>query len=159
MSQQFRGAGCTLVLVYIQGQRYWVAHAGDSRAYKYVNGHLPQLTEDHSWTAQQIRKGLMTPEEAKTHEQAHMIYRSLGERDRLEVEIQGDADGLPLEQGTTFLLCTDGLTDVVDAAHLELILAHQGAPRALARECLVQANASGGPDNITALIAVQEEPL
>jgi len=159
LSREHQGAGCTLVLVYVRGQRYWVAHVGDSRAYKHVNGLLTQLTEDHSWTAQQIRKGLMTPEEAKTHDQAHMIYRSLGERERLEVEIQGDANGMPLEPGTTFLLCTDGLTDVVDPAHLELLLSRPGAPRAVARACIVQANASGGPDNITALIAVQEDIL
>lgn len=161
LSRQHRGAGCTIVTVYIRGQEYWVAHAGDSRAYVCVDGILRSLTADHSWTAQQVRKGLLTLEEAKNHENAHMIYRSLGERDRLEVEVQPTTDaGTPLEPGSVFLLCTDGVTDVLEDDQLQSILSSNiRSPRDKARHCVQAANSAGGPDNITALVAVQEATL
>lgn len=158
LSAEHRGASCTIAVVYIRAQEYWVAHAGDSRAYVSVNGVLQALTADHSWTAQQVRKGLLTAEEAGRHDNAHMIYRSLGERDRLEIEIQPvQGPGFPLEAGSVFLLCTDGVTDVLTEEHLQGILASSGrSPRDKARHCVQAANTAGGPDNITALVAIQE---
>lgn len=158
LSAAHKGAGCTIVAIYIRGQEYWVAHAGDSRAYVCVNGVMRGLTADHSWTAQQVRKGLLTAEEAGKHENAHMIYRSLGERDRLEVEVQpADGPGFPLEAESIFLLCSDGVTDVLDDNQLRDILSsNRRSPRDKARICVQTANAAGGPDNITALVAVQE---
>lgn len=158
LSADHKGAGCTIVTVYIRGQEYWVAHAGDSRAYVCVNGLLRGLTADHSWTAQQVRKGLLTAEEAAKHENAHVIYRSLGERERLEVEVQpAEGPGFPLEAGTVFLLCTDGVTDVLSDDRLrDLLSSNRRSPRDKARLCVQAANAAGGPDNITALVAIQE---
>lgn len=159
LGAEHSGAGCTAVAVCIRGNRYWVAHAGDSRAYALVGRELQALTADHSWTAQQVRQGLLTEEEAQRHEQAHVIYRSLGERERLEVEVQPlDPDGWPLRPHTTFLLCSDGVTDVLNDDRLADLLRVERPARELARECVVQANLAGGPDNITALIARWEDP-
>ena len=120
-----RGMGTTLVAVAVDpaGQA-WVAHVGDSRAYRLHAAQLVPLTEDHSVVAEMLRRGLLTPEEAKVHPRRNEILRSVGVAPSVEV----DVCALELNAGDRLLLCSDGLSGVVSDAELEHLLADH-APR------------------------------
>ncbi|MCA9679552.1 MAG: serine/threonine-protein phosphatase [Kofleriaceae bacterium] len=142
-----RGMGTTLTGMLYDDGRMYVVHAGDSRLYLFRDGLLRQVTEDHSWIAEQMRAGNLTEEEAKESKYRHVITRSVG----FEREVEVDGVGLACEPGDCFLLCSDGLSNMVDNADLERVLSttwYRRAPQYL----VDLANARGGDDNVTVIV-------
>jgi serine/threonine protein phosphatase PrpC len=141
------GMGCTLVAVRVEDNLFSIAHVGDSRIYLIRAGAIQQLTTDHSLVMEQVRRGMITLEEAEHFEMQNVIVRALGSEDSVEPDL---AD-LGLEEGDTLLLCSDGLSRYVkDAAMMELIV---GKSLEEACDALIEAAKSGGSDdNITCLL-------
>jgi serine/threonine protein phosphatase PrpC len=144
---ELAGMGTTLVTLLFRKEVACIAHVGDSRAYLLRSGEFKQLTEDHSFVADQVRSGVMTPEQAKSSPYRHMITRALGTAD----EIQPDVAQQRVQKNDKFLLCTDGLTEMVADEDIGRILA-AAAPREAVQQLLAAANNAGGVDNITAVV-------
>lgn len=142
------GMGCTLVAVRVEGNLFSIAHVGDSRIYLVRSGAIQQLTADHSLVMEQVRRGLITLEEAEHFEMQNVIVRALGPEDSVEPDL---AD-LTLEQNDTLLLCTDGLSRYVkDNGMLDVVARTENLEDACAG--LIDAAKSGGSDdNITCLL-------
>jgi serine/threonine protein phosphatase PrpC len=142
------GMGCTLVSACVDDTLFSIAHVGDSRIYLVRNGAIQQLTTDHSLVMEQVRRGLITLEEAEHFEMQNVIVRALGSEDSVEPDL---AD-LSLEQNDTLLLCSDGLSRYVkDPAMLDLITRAEDLDQAC--DSLIAAAKSGGSDdNITCLL-------
>ncbi|HLY30558.1 MAG TPA: protein phosphatase 2C domain-containing protein [Ktedonobacterales bacterium] len=138
--------GATCVAAVLRDQTLSVANVGDSRAYVLHDGRLRQITRDHSVTAHLIECGEITPAEARTHAQRHLIYRALGQP---EVEI--DCFTESVQQGDTLILCTDGLSGVVEDEDVRAIV-ERYSPEESVRRLIVCANEKGGPDNITVVV-------
>jgi serine/threonine protein phosphatase PrpC len=148
------GMGTTLVAAVILGRKVYVANVGDSRAYLINNGGMVQITEDHSWVEEQVRAGLLTPEQARRHPQRNLVTRALGSRPSVEVDLfVGEID-----DGDTLLLCTDGLTGRVEDPEIASVVQSQHPQEAV--QTLVQlANDRGGNDNISVLIVSTQADL
>jgi protein phosphatase len=138
------GMGTTAVAVAFDDAGACVANVGDSRAYRLRRGRIEQLTRDHSVVAELVRRGAISEEEALIHPRRHEVLRSLGFEPGLDV----DVDPLDAAPGDVFLLCSDGLTGVVDDAEIAA-LCGQRPLREAARALVDAANARGGPDNVT----------
>ena len=152
----FARMGTTIVAVVVHGNRLTVAHVGDSRVYLDRGGTMRPLTRDHSWVAEQVQNGLLTPEQAGQHEQRHVLTRSLGRQGQVAVDVTAQV----LQPGDRLLLCSDGLWEFVDHGVIQQVLATQSAQVA-AQQLVDLANQAGGPDNITAVVvkpAVSESP-
>jgi protein phosphatase len=146
---ELRGMGTTLVAVLVAPNgRAWVGHVGDSRAYRLRDAALEPLTDDHSVVAEMIRRGLLTPDEAAIHPRRNEILRSVG----VEAEVEPEVRELALLPGDRLLLCSDGLCGVVPDDELEQLLRADTPDESVAL-AIAAANESGGPDNITAVIA------
>jgi protein phosphatase len=141
------GMGTTLTALFLARKRAFLAHIGDSRAYRLRGGTLAQLTSDHSVVAEQVRSGILTPAQARTSPYRHVITRALG----IDREAVPDLMEQPLKPGDMFLLCSDGLTEMVDDEGIGRILA-ESAPRDAAQKLIDAANERGGVDNITAVV-------
>jgi len=141
------GMGTTLTALLLVRKRAFIAHIGDSRAYRLRNGTLTQLTNDHSVVADQVRSGLITAAQARTSPHRHVITRALG----IDEEATPDLLEQPLKPGDTFLVCSDGLTEMVDDREIAGILAGS-APADAAQQLIDAANEQGGVDNITAVV-------
>jgi protein phosphatase len=145
--------GTTLVLALCRGSAIHLAHLGDSRAYLIHDGSIRQLTEDHSLVAQMLKAGQLTAEEAPHFRLRNVVTRSLGNKAPSEVEQATVEWGA----GDYLLLCTDGLTNMVEAAELQSVIADGGADiERTCREAIDRANRKGGRDNITAILAYHE---
>lgn len=144
-----RGMGTTVVaLLWTAEGRVWVAHVGDSRAYRLHGSALEPLTEDHSLVAELQRRGLITAEEALVHPRRNEILRSIGVLPAVETEVRS----VDAVAGDRFALCTDGLSGVVrDPEIAEVLLAEP--PEQAVRILVDRANQYGGPDNITVQVA------
>jgi len=141
------GMGTTLTALLLARKRVFLAHIGDSRAYRLRDGTLEQLTNDHSVVAEQVRSGLITPAQARTSPYRHVITQALG----IDQEAAPDLTEQPTKPGDTFLLCSDGLTEMVDDGEIKRILAGS-APHDAAQNLIDAANERGGVDNITAVV-------
>ncbi len=133
-----------------------VSHVGDSRAYLMRGGELKPITEDHSLVAELVRSGDLTRDQASEHPQKNLITRALGAEDVVEV----DTAVLPVEPDDRFVLCSDGLTDMVSETRLQEILIASPGPEKAARTLIGAALDAGGADNVTAVIidVSEEEP-
>lgn len=140
------GMGTTVTAAYIIGPKLYWGHVGDSRLYLLRAGELRQLTEDHSLVGELLKKGSITPEEALQHPHRNILTRAVGTAERTQV----DTGSLALAAGDRLLLCTDGLTNMVDDEAIKAVLAESG-DRAAA-ELVDKAKAAGGFDNITAVV-------
>ena len=154
MSQQrreLRGMGTTCVLLVIQkaSGTALLAHVGDSRGYLLRTGVLRQLTRDHTMVQRLVDDGIITPEAAATHPNSNVISRSLGGREDVDVEFIEQP--IELQQGDTFILCSDGLYGPCPESDFARVVADESVEDA-ARICIEKANAGGGPDNITVSI-------
>lgn len=147
------GMGTTLTAVLEDGYTVHLAHIGDSRAYLYSGGHLSLLTEDHTLVQQLVKENRLTPEEAEHHPQKSIITRALG----VEEEVDPDLDTYQRRPGDRLLLCTDGLTNLVEDAELRRVLQKVRDPQQAADELIALANAAGGHDNITVIVLDTEE--
>jgi protein phosphatase len=142
-----KGMGTTVICLHLDGKRAIFGHVGDSRAYLFRDGELEQITEDHSLVNEQVKTGLITAEEAKTHQFKNIITRSVGVTSDVEVDIVTKK----LKTGDCFLMCSDGLSNLVETKEMEKELREREA--VLAAKAMVDlANRRGGDDNITLLL-------
>ena len=144
----FRRDGTTLVMGVFQETRILIGHVGDSRCYRLRNGTLAQLTRDHSLLQEQIDAGLLTPEQAQFATHKNLVTRALGVEDTVMLEVTE----YRAEEDDLFLMCSDGLNDMVSDQRIAALLATSGT---LAEKChaLVNtANDSGGRDNISVIL-------
>jgi protein phosphatase len=143
------GMGTTMTVAVVDGEIAHFGHVGDSRAYLVRDHKLEQLTEDHSLVGELIRSGRLSPEEAEAHPHRSVITRVLG----TDPEVDVDAFSIETKPGDLFMLCSDGLTAMVDDARiLELIETTRGDFDATGRALVDEANKSGGEDNITVVL-------
>jgi protein phosphatase len=143
------GMGTTMTVALVDGDQVRIGHVGDSRAYLVRDHELQQLTEDHSLVAELLRSGRLSPEEAEAHPHRSVITRVLG----TDPEVEVDAFSVETKPGDLFMLCSDGLTAMVDDARiLEVVEAQRGDVQAMARALIEEANARGGEDNITVVL-------
>lgn len=142
------GMGATVVAARITGSRLALAHVGDSRAYLFRAHALEQLTADHSLVAEQVRRGLMTHQQAGSSELQSVLTRALG----VEENVQIDADEIELFPRDSLLLCSDGLTRMVPEPEIAAILRDVPDAQAAAERLVSRANEYGGQDNITVIL-------
>ena len=144
-----KGMGTTCVAAVVEGDRLYVAHAGDSRAYLLRDGLLRQVTHDHSYVAEQVRAGAITEEGARSSRFRNIITRAIGIEPTIEAEVS-EAD---VQAGDMLLLCTDGLSNMVAEEDITRTLMQAPSPQAAADRLVQMAVKSGGRDNITAVVA------
>ena len=142
-----QGMGTTLTAAVLCEDRLIIAQVGDSRAYLLRGGKITQVTEDHSWVAEQVRLGTMTLAEAQVSPFRNIITRSVGTAAAVEPDIFTQE----VQPGDTYVLCSDGLTGHVEAAEIQTMIESQN-PSAAAMALIDTANERGGRDNITALV-------
>jgi len=144
-----QGMGTTVVTSLVYGDKITIGNVGDSRLYRLRAGELRQLTKDHSLIQELIDRGLYSPEEAAAHAPKNLVTRALG----LELEVDIDIFEEKIERGDIYLLCSDGLNDMVPDDEILLILSKYSANLLQAAEELVrQANSYGGLDNISVVL-------
>jgi serine/threonine protein phosphatase PrpC len=141
------GMGTTLSAALFIEDRVFVGQVGDSRAYLIRDGEIRQVSFDHSWVAEQVRMGGMTPEEAATSPYRNIITRSIGTQDTVEPDVFIEE----AIQGDTWVLCSDGLTGHVEACEI-LKIASSHPPTEAARQLIELASSRGGRDNITVFV-------
>lgn len=146
---QYAGMGTTLVLALFHDNKLTVAHIGDSRLYRLRDGDFTQLTRDHSLLQEQIDAGMITAEDARHSQNKNLVTRALGVDPEVETELH-DHEVLP---GDLYLLCSDGLNDMVEDEETALTLQVLGANLELAATQLIQmANDNGGRDNVSVIL-------
>jgi serine/threonine protein phosphatase PrpC len=150
---ELRGMGTTTVAMLFDHNRVFLAHVGDSRAYLVRAGTVAQVTEDHSLVNEQIRLGLITREAARNHKLKNIITRSVGYQEDVEI----DTIVRPVEKGDRFVLCSDGLSNLVEEAEILEIVGANISAESAAQKLIDLANARGGDDNITLIIAQVDE--
>jgi PPM family protein phosphatase len=144
-----RGTGTTVVAFLVDGTRIGVLHLGDSRAYLLREGELHRLTRDHTLVQSLVDEGRISEEEAATHPRRSWLVKTLQDSSTPEPDLF-HVDGVP---GDRFLICSDGVTAVLEDAQLQEVLAGVAEPEAAVAELIARANAGGGPDNITCIVA------
>ena len=143
-----QGMGTTLTMALLAGSSLSIAHVGDSRAYLLRQGHLRQLSKDHSWVEEEVARGALTPEQARTHPMRNILTQALGTAPRVQVETLETE----IQEGDTLLLCSDGLHSLVTDEEIAQLLAG-GPPQASSQALVDRANSLGGTDNITVIVA------
>jgi protein phosphatase len=146
--RELRGMGTTLTALFTGDGKAHIAHVGDSRAYRLRDDTLQQLTEDHTLVQRMVREGKLSEDEAATHPQRNILTRVLGVEDDLPV----DQLTLDVREGDRLLLCTDGLTNMVDRDRIQEILRSEPEPQAACDRLIDAANRAGGDDNITVIV-------
>ena len=142
------GTTMTVALVDSEAGTIVLGHVGDSRAYRVRSGELEQLTEDHSLVGELRRSGQLSPEEAEMHPQRSVITRAVG----TEPDVDVDVETIPAEPGDLFLLCSDGLTDMVTDGEILSLLEGSDDLDGAAHALVDAANRGGGEDNITVVL-------
>src|SRR5712692_3817696 len=146
------GMGTTCVAAVLRGNMAYIANVGDSRAYFVRGGQVRQITQDHSWVAEQVRAGLLTEDQARTHGQRNVITRCLGTQPDVEVDVFLE----PLQANDCLVLCTDGLSGLISDEEVMRIV-EQSVPQESVYHLVERANENGGPDNITAIVVRVQE--
>jgi serine/threonine protein phosphatase PrpC len=146
--KSLEGMGTTVTALLEDGDVVHLAHVGDSRAYLLRGGELSQLTEDHTLVQELVKQGKLRPEEAKRHPQGSIITRALG----ADADVQVDTATFKIVPGDRLLLCTDGLTAVVDPATIRNVLLRTRDPQQASERLVAMANEQGGPDNVTVVV-------
>lgn len=146
---EWRGMGTTLTLAFAVSWKLFVAHAGDSRCYLFSGGKLLQLTQDHTLSAEMVRRGLIRAEDLGTHHWRHVVTNILGGS---EQGVQVELHALDLQPGDVLLLCTDGLTEMVPETRIADLLRQSVEPRQTCERLIVEANERGGKDNVTVVV-------
>jgi len=142
------GMGTTMTVALVEGMTVAIGHVGDSRAYLVRGEHMEQLTEDHSLVNELLKTGKLSEEEAQVHPQRSVITRAVG----TDPDVDVDAFTIDSEEDDVFLLCSDGLTDMVeDEEILELVHEHRDNLDKAVQALVAAANRGGGEDNITAV--------
>ena len=147
---EYKGMGTTLVAAVFRGDRLTIAHVGDSRAYRFRQGEIQQITRDHSFLQEQIDAGLIDAESARFSQNKNLVTRAVGVAAAMEVEIHDHQT----KAGDIYLLCSDGLSDLLAAQEINEILETNQQSLDAACEALVRrANDNGGFDNISVVLA------
>jgi PPM family protein phosphatase len=140
------GMGTTITVALVEDGEVAIGHVGDSRAYLIREDEIEQLTDDHSLVAELVRSGKLSPEEAETHPQRSVITRALG----TDPDVDVDTFSVPAQPGDLFMICSDGLTSMVgDETIMNVLRRRRDDLDAAAKELVLNANRSGGEDNIT----------
>ncbi len=159
-----KGMGATCACIWVIGDKLYTATVGDSRIYLLRGGRIQQLTTDHTWVQEAIEKNILTPEQAREHPNVHVIRRYLGSPDPPDVDFRlrlydSEADalaegnqGMQIHPGDTFLICSDGLTDLVWNDEIAETIRSKSSLKAAAQELIDTANQRGGHDNITIVL-------
>ncbi len=151
------GMGTTCVAAVLRGNMAYIANVGDSRAYLLRGSQVKQISQDHSWVAEQVRAGLLTEDQARTHAQRNVITRCLGTQAEVDIDVFHEE----LKEGDSLVFCTDGLSGLVSDEEL-LRIVDQFVPQESVYHLVERANENGGSDNITAIVVrvneVGEEP-
>ncbi len=149
---EYKGMGTTVLVLLLEGGNSYVAHVGDSRSYLIREDVIEQLTEDHSLVNEKIRAGELTPEAARHHKLRNIITRSLGYQEDVDIDTQVRA----IRRNDQFLLCSDGLSNLLEASEIGEVV-RSLSPQAAARRLIEMACDRGGDDNITIIIVRIEE--
>lgn len=149
---QYSGMGTTLVLGVFQDSRLMLGHIGDSRCYRLREGEFVQITKDHSLLQEQMDAGLITPEQAATSTNKNLVTRALGVEDAVLLEVNEHR----VEPGDIYLMCSDGLSDMVDNGSIAQLLSGELPLEQKVGQLIDVANANGGRDNISVLLAQAE---
>ena len=149
---QHKGMGCTAELIAFAGDSFILGHMGDSRTYRLRQGELKQLSRDHSLVQDQLDQGIITPEQAKNHAHKNVILRAVG------VDINPALDIIrgKMFPGDLFLLCSDGLSDMVDDDAIASVLGASADLEEMGKELVEAAKRAGGKDNITVVLVLIE---
>lgn len=142
------GGGTTVVAAVLHGDSLVAMNVGDSRAYLLRNGQLRLLSRDHSLVSRLVEVGKITEAEALTHPRRNVLYQALGQGSEVEIHVVSEK----LEPDDVVILCSDGLWGEVSEPELKQVLDQTASPLSAAKQLIDLANASGGPDNITAII-------
>lgn len=149
-----RGMGATLTAGWLNGAKLSIAHVGDSRAYLLRAGNLQQLTSDHSLVAEQVRRGILTRQQAEESEMQSVLLRALGANPDVDVEV----DEIDVMSRDVLLFCSDGLTRMVSEPEIAGKLQAETDPAVAAQKLVDLANERGGLDNVTVIVVrLQEE--
>ena len=151
----YTGMGTTLVVAVFRDDALVLGHIGDSRCYRWRAGRLEQITRDHSLLQEQIDAGLITPEQAEKSTIKNLVTRALG----VEVGVQLEVNEFAVEPGDVYLLCSDGLSDMVNDATIAQVLAKETTMAAQVQALVDVANHNGGRDNISVLMAEVSEAV
>jgi PPM family protein phosphatase len=151
--RQLNGMGTTLVALLEDGDLVHLANVGDSRAYLLRQGELSQVTVDHSLVQELVDEGRLSQEDAERHPQRSVITRALG----IDPEVEFDLFTYKLQAGDRLLLCSDGLSDVVEPAQIRNVLLRVRNPQQAAERLIEAANEHGGPDNITVIVVAADD--
>ncbi len=153
---QYSGMGTTLVVALLADSFINVAHVGDSRMYRLRGGDLMQLTRDHSLLQEQIDSGMITREMARRSQNKNLVTRAVG----IEPAVDPEINSFEVKEGDIYLLCSDGLNDMVEDADIHLTLTSLQANLPLAANQLVQmANDNGGRDNVSVILVQVRKPF
>lgn len=142
------GMGTTVVSAVISGQVLSIAHVGDSRMYLIRTGTIQPLTRDHSLVGEQVRRGLLTEEQAECSSNRHILTRALG----ISQDVQVEMNEIRLLEGDTLLLCSDGLTGGVKPPEILRAISSEQEPQAACKRLVTMSNAAGGEDNTTVIL-------
>jgi serine/threonine protein phosphatase PrpC len=149
-----RGMATTCTLLVLDGSTGRIAHVGDSRAYLFRDGGLRQLTEDHTFVGKLVREGMLNADEAARHPRRSILMRGLGHRAEVEVDLVT----LDVAPGDKVLLCTDGLTSMVDDETIGVVLGDGLEPQPTVERLRDLANRAGGDDNVTVVLVEVSAP-
>ena len=147
--EEFSGMGTTMVAVLIRGREATALNVGDSRAYRINEDGIQQITKDHSLVQMMVDRGELTPEMAKSYPGKNYITRAVG----TESVTEGDIFHCDLERGTYLLLCSDGLTNLLDDQEILFEVIHGADKQACCQTLVDIAKRRGAPDNVTCVIA------
>ena len=150
--QELKGMGTTIVAAMVDGNKACIANVGDSRVYLVRGSEIKQLTLDHSLVSEQMRAGIISEDDAKKHRFKNIITRSVGYQEEVEIDITY----LDLQLGDILVLCTDGLTNMLDDNEILQIVKENGIETA-ARNLIQGANNHGGDDNVTVVLCAATE--
>jgi protein phosphatase len=146
---EYNGMGTTVVAAVFQANMLYVAHVGDSRLYRFRGGILQQITEDHSMVQELLKRGLITPEDARTSANKNLVTRALG----VDPSVNPDITIQTFLKDDLYLLCSDGLSDVLADTDIERVMQQYGKnPQETSQLMVKEANTRGGPDNITVVL-------
>jgi PPM family protein phosphatase len=144
----FAGMGTTLVVSVVRPGRVLVGHIGDSRAYRFREGHLQQVTKDHSLLQEQVDAGILTPEQAAVSANKNLVTRAVGVEDFVLLETRVH----DLQDGDTLLMCSDGLSDMLNDREIAEVMGSTSDLSDMAARLISAANAAGGRDNIAVML-------
>lgn len=145
---EYKGMGTTCTALLVQGAAASIGHIGDSRAYRIAREGITQITQDHSLVAEMVRRGLLSEKEAILHPDRSLLYRALGTREEVEIDL---IEGFPVSADDRFLLCSDGLSNLVMDNEIEEMV-RNSEPQEACKQLVALANKRGGYDNITVLV-------